>query len=256
MLGKLLKSGRITQEMYEQLVVKSVTVGTGYNDLGVLTNSELEVVPKEDMILPREKDKYYKDYNISRPWVDSGIEGKVFRREQNLLSDCKDYKDLAGVYNIDENSIQVHISREKDWYVIFEENDEELYIADLAMVNGVNAEGKGTVKTDVVEQTLEIEESIYKLMLNAQEEQKQIRFEATEDTSYINIMKMAKKGLVHVEEDKKNRWNDDSNINMHDMKITIDKEKMQAELEKVQTRLAKRREESLFRKVEDKDEEK
>lgn len=41
---------------------------------------------------------------------------------------------------------------------------------------------------------------------------------------------------------------------MHDMKITVDKEKMQAELEKVQTRLAKRRDESLFRKVEDKEE--
>ena len=316
MLGKLLRTGRITQDMYKQLVVKSVTVGTGYNDLGVLTNSELEVVPKEDMILPREKDKYYKDYNIGRPWVDSGrdsvtgegaqlylvkgkqntrkstkeydledlpvkpmyhnyrevrklkartidkgvvsaiseIEGKVFRREQNLLSDCRNYKDLAQVYNIDENSIQVHISREKDWYVIFEENDEELYIADLAMVNGVNAEGKGLVKTDVVEQTLEIEESIYKLMLDANEEKKPIRFEATEDTSYINIMKMAKKGLVHVEEDEKNRWNYDSDINMHNMKITVDKEKLQAELEKVQEKLAKRREESLFRKVEDKEE--
>lgn len=36
---------------------------------------------------------------------------------------------------------------------------------------------------------------------------------------------------------------------MHDMKITVDKEKMQEELKRVQERLAKKREEALFRKV-------
>lgn len=313
MLGELLKSGKITQEMYEQLVVKTVTVGTGYNDLGILQTSGLEIVPAEKMVLPREKDKEYKQYNSRTPWVDSGrdsvtgegaqlylvkgehkrdrleekrydledmpvkpmyynerevrhlkarsidkgviagireIEDKVFRGEQKLLSDCKDYKDLAGVYSIDENAIQVHISREKDWYVIFKEDDQELYIADLGMVNGVNAEGKGTSKTDVIQQSLEIEESMYSLMLNAAEEQKQIRFEATEDTSYINIQKMAKRGLVHVEEDEKREWSNGGDIKMHDMKITVDKEKMQEELKRVQIRLARKREESLLRKVE------
>ena len=316
MLGELLKSGKITQEMYEQLVVKTVTVGTGYNDLGILQTSGLEIVPAEKMVLPREKDKEYKQYNSRTPWVDSGrdsvtgegaqlylvkgehkrdrleekrydledmpvkpmyynerevrhlkarsidkgviagireIEDKVFRGEQKLLSDCKDYKDLAGVYSIDENAIQVHISREKDWYVIFKEDDQELYIADLGMVNGVNAEGKGTSKTDVIQQSLEIEESMYSLMLNAAEEQKQIRFEAKEDTSYINIQKMAKRGLVHVEEDEKREWSNGGDIKMHDMKITVDKEKMQEELKRVQVRLDRKREESLLRKVEDKE---
>lgn len=317
MLGKLLKDGRITGEMYNQLVIKTVTVGTGYNDLGILKTSGLEAVPENEMILPREKDKEYTEYKARRPWVDSGrdsetgegaqlylikgetkpstikeklqydledlpvkpmyhnerevrklkgrtidkgvvnalrqIEDKVFRDRQKLLSDCEDYKALAETYNIAENDIQVHISREKDWYVIFKDNEEELYIADLGMVNGINSEGKGREKTDIIQQTLEIEESMYKLMLNAEEEQKPIRFEATEDTSYINIVKLAKRGLVHVEEDNKRDWSNRGEIQMHDMKITVNKEKMQEELKKVQERLAKKREEALFRKVEDKE---
>ena len=313
MLGNLLKNGKITQEMYNQLVIKTVTVGTGYNDLGILENAGLEVVPEKEMILPKEKDKTYTKYKARRPWVDSGrdsvtgvgaqlylvkgeakpntikqrlqydledlpvkpmyhnerevrklkartidkgvvsaikqIEDKVYRDKQKILSECEDYKDLAETYNIAENDIQVHISREKDWYVIFKNNEEELYIADLGMVNGMNSEGKGKEKTDIIQQTLEIEESMYKLMLEAEKEQKPIRFEATEDTSYINIQKIAKKGLVNIQEDDQRDWDNQGDIQMHDMKITVNKEKMEEELRKVQERLAKKREESLFRKV-------
>ena len=313
MLGNLLKAGKITQEMYNQLVIKTVTVGTGYNDLGILENAGLEVVPEKEMILPKEKDKTYTKYKAHRPWVDSGrdsvtgvgaqlylvkgeakpntikqrlqydledlpvkpmyhnerevrklkartidkgvvsaikqIEEKVYRDKQKILSECEDYKDLAETYNIPENDIQVHISREKDWYVIFKNNEEELYIADLGMVNGMNSEGKGKEKTDIIQQTLEIEESMYKLMLEAEKEQKPIRFEATEDTSYINIQKIAKKGLVNIQEDDQRDWDNQGDIQMHDMKITVNKEKMEEELRKVQERLAKKREESLFRKV-------
>ena len=122
------------------------------------------------------------------------------------------------------------------------------------MVNGMNSEGKGKEKTDIIQQTLEIEESMYKLMLEAQKEQKPIRFESTEDTSYINIQKIAKKGLVNIQEDDQREWDNQGDIQMHDMKITVNKEKMEEELRKVQERLAKKREESLFRKVEDKEE--
>lgn len=86
-------------------------------------------------------------------------------------------------------------------------------------------------------------------MLEAQKEQKPIRFEATEDTSYINIQKIAKKGLVNIQEDDQRDWDNQGDIQMHDMKITVNKEKMEEELRKVQERLAKKREESLFRKV-------
>ena len=35
-MDKLLKDGKITQEQYDEFVVKEVTIGTGYNDLGIL----------------------------------------------------------------------------------------------------------------------------------------------------------------------------------------------------------------------------
>lgn len=314
MLGKLLETGKITQEMYEQLVIKSVTVGTGYNDLGILENSELEVVPEEEMILPREKDKVYN--GNKRPWVDSGrdsnvglgaqlylvkveekvanskgkeqydledlpvkpmyhnerevrhlkgrtidkgvvasireIEDRVYRGPQKLLADCESYEDIADVYNMNKKDIQVYMSREKDWYMIFKEDDNKLYIADLAMVNGINSQGRGTSKTEVVQQSLEMQIAIFELMLQASE--KQIKFEATEDTSYKNIQAIAKKGLVHIKEDQRREWDDSEEIYMHDMLITVEKEKMQEELNKLQQRLEKKREERLINKLEDKDE--
>lgn len=54
-------------------------------------------------------------------------------------------------------------------------------------------------------------------------------------------------------ENNKRDWSNSGEIQMHDMRITVNKEKMQEELKKVQARLAKKREEALFRKVEDKD---
>lgn len=99
MLGRLLKNGKITQEMYNQLVVKTVTVGIGHNDLGILKTSELEEVPAEKIVLPKEKERKYREYNGRRPWIDSGIDSATGKGEQLYLvkedekeNKCKDTK--------------------------------------------------------------------------------------------------------------------------------------------------------------------
>lgn len=335
MLSKLLLQGKITDKQYEELVLKDVTVGVGYNDLGILENSDLEVVPEEYLILPREKDK---EYSERKPWVDSGrdsvvgegaqlylaksdierknipeetitdlddlpllyknerevrtlksrtidknavkilkdIEGLVYRDSQKVLAKCQNYEDIAKIYEMDSNNVQVYLSRDDDWYMIFEEKDDELYIADLAMINGINAQGKNKVKTEFMMQTLEIEQSVYSLMLQATREQKRIRFEATEDTSYKNIMNMVKKGLIKVEKDSKKPWKeldsdniydeyfhedeeegeynvnvdeqnkDSSKIMMHEMTIEVDAKKMQERLDFVNERIEKKRESRAY----------
>ena len=327
MFLNLLKKGKITKEQYDELVLKYVTVGTGYNDLGVLDEKHLEVVPEEEMILPRKE-----DLDEYKPWVDSGkdsvrgkgaqlylaksgkkrvkgkhdledipilyanerevrdlkgkdidegvvrdiieIENTVYREKQKVLQNCYNYEDIAEVYEIDSNNMEIKISREKDWYMICEEREDEAYIADIAMVNGVNAEKKEEQKTEIIYQTLEMSEEVYTYMLQMAEKEKNIRFEATEDTSYKNILNMVDKGLATIEEEnttewEKNRYNEEEyddnkyanskkqeklgenkeQITMHNMVIKINKEKLREEIKRIQVMIAKRKETRMFDKV-------
>ena len=197
------------------------------------------------------------------------IENRVYRKQQKLLQKCGDYEDIAEIYGMDRERIQVEISREKDWYIIYEEREKEAYIADLAMVNGVNAEGKGEKGSETIHQTLEITESVYSLMLNMASQGKNIRFEATEDTSYINIRKMAEKGLITIEEEHEEKWRNNKDdedyeyedyeeettekIKMHNMVVKANKEKLEEELKRIKKILKKRQERRTFDKVDDED---
>lgn len=269
LLKSLLEKGKITEDIFNSLVLKDITVGVGYNDLGILKTAGLEVVPEAEMIFPRETNKRYDTVARGKmaPWVDSGIssvrgegaqlylaksgkqkvlqnnydledlplvyanerevrelkgssidrgvvaqikkiEDAVYRDCQKVLGSCKSFSDIADVYEMNKNNIQVSISREKDWYMIYEEREDEIYIGDIAMINGMNSQGKGERKTEVVMQTLEMYEAVYKLMLESAKQGKTVRLNATEDTSYINIMNMAKKGFINIIEDSEKEWNE------------------------------------------------
>ncbi len=273
LLQEMLRTGKITQSQFNQLVLKEVTVGVGYNDLGILQHSGLEELEEIDIILPKEADKSYYGQSL---WIDSGrdsvvgkgaqlylakgervkekieanerkqledlpllyskerevrrlkshtidkgvveqikeIEDTVYREQQKMLSSCETFVDIAKKYGMNDRNIQVHISREKDWYIIYEERDEEVYIADLAMVNGINSQRNNDRKTDVIQSTMEMTEDVYTIMLEAAKKGKQVRFEATEDTSYKNINHMKKLGLIQVLEDNEREWS--SNMNWDD----------------------------------------
>lgn len=280
-LKEMLRTGKITQSQFNQLVLKEVTVGVGYNDLGILEHSKLEKVEEADIILPKEANK---SYYGQTPWIDSGrdsvvgkgaqlylakgekieektkeneqeqinyqqekqeqledlpllyskerevrrlkshtidkgvveqikgIEETVYRDKQKMLSGCESFEDIAKKYEMDPRNIQVHISREKDWYIIYEERGDEVYIADLAMVNGINSQRNDNRKTDVIQSTMEMTEDVYSIMLEAAKKGKQVRFEATEDTSYKNINHIKKLGLIEVLEDNEREWSSTLNV--------------------------------------------
>ncbi len=280
-LKEMLRTGKITQSQFNQLVLKEVTVGVGYNDLGILEHSKLEKVEEADIIFPKEADK---SYYGQTPWIDSGrdsvvgrgaqlylakgekieektkeneqeqinyqqekqeqledlpllyskerevrrlkshtidkgvveqikgIEDTVYRDKQKMLSGCESFEDIAEKYEMDPRNIQVHISREKDWYIIYEERSDEVYIADLAMVNGINSQRNDNRKTDVIQSTMEMTEDVYSIMLEAAKKGKQVRFEATEDTSYKNINHIKKLGLIEVLEDNEREWSSTLNV--------------------------------------------
>ncbi len=280
-LKEMLRTGKIAQSQFNKLVLKEVTVGVGYNDLGILEHSELEKVEEADIILPKEADK---SYYGQTPWIDSGrnsvvgrgaqlylakgekieektkeneqeqinyqqekqeqledlpllyskerevrrlkshtidkgvveqikgIEETVYRDKQKMLAGCESFEDIAKKYEMDPRNIQVHISREKDWYIIYEERGDEVYIADLAMVNGINSQRNDNRKTDVIQSTMEMTEDVYSIMLEAAKKGKQVRFEATEDTSYKNINHIKKLGLIKVLEDNEREWSSTLNV--------------------------------------------
>ena len=105
---------------------------------------------------------------------------------------------------------------------------------------------------------------MYKLMLETAEKGKKIRFEATEDTSYINIMNMSRKGLVEIEEDEQRAWNeanyneenitnteeetkqDVEDITMHNMVVNVNEEKLAEEIARIQNLLDRVKEKRMF----------
>ena len=99
-------------------------------------------------------------------------------------------------------------------------------------------------------------EATYEIMLEAAQKGKKITLNATEDTSYKNIMYMQKKGIINVEEDSKRKWDesdeyygealDEDAIVMHDMTISINIEKMLEELKILRERIERRKQRKMY----------
>ncbi len=304
MMSKLLKEGKISQEVYDEVVLKEVTVGLNqYNDLDALVSrlKSGELKESEEIILPKEKDKEYEGYDRKRPWIDSrekqvilseipvekrkeieerrskrkeekeyevpykyknvsevkeykgneiipediakikDVEKTVYRKEQQMLQECETIYDVAEKYELDPEKIELKMSKDEGWYMIGEENEEEYYIADLAMIGGVNSQKNGEIKTDAKISTFEMAEKVYEKMLEMGEKGKTIRMEATRDTSYINLGRAKEKGLIEVIEDKEAKF-EDSEIDMNNMVIKPNVEKLRKELEKIKEMLKKLKE--------------
>ena len=173
------------------------------------------------------------------------IEEKSFRKEQKVLQNVKNYKEVAQSYGINPDRLQVHTNADHDWYMIFEERRNTVYIADLAAIGGKHSEGED--KTNAYEQSLEIMESLFELMQKAAQENKSIYLNATEDTSYKSVLSMARDGIVTINYDNERQWRTDSSIKIHDMSLTVDLEKVTERLEKVKRTIARRKDKDYDR---------
>ncbi len=157
-----------------------------------------------------------------------------------MMQNAKNYKDISRQFSINPAEMQIIVSADKDWYMIFVEEHNQIYIADLAALGGRNSQSED--KKGAYFQSLEIMKSVYELMQRAAIQGKTVYLNATEDTSYPSILSMAKIGVVKINSDKKRSWNYYSGINMHDMELTVDLEKVTEQLDKVNRILAKRKE--------------
>ncbi len=315
-MDKLLKVGKINQQVYDAVVLKEVTVGLNqYNDLGELEKRIKDGTLKDvkEIVLPKEADKIYIGVNNYTPWIDSSqrqillakmddkkreeiekrvhkesrrieyeepvvyknvreveelvgddivtidiekikkIEKVVYREGQQVLQDCENVVDVASKYDMDEDKIEITMSKDGDWYMIGEEYDNEYYIADLAMVGGVNSQSNEKIDYNAKIATFEIAEKMYEKMIEMGKKEKNIRYEATRDTSYVNTLRMTEKGLGEIIQNEEDRF-EDTDIKMNNVVLKPNVEKLEKELEKIREILAKVRKRELQRTVEPKKE--
>ena len=320
MMGKLLEEGKISRRVYDEVVLKEVTCGVGYNDLGELTRrvEEGSLKKAEKIVVPKESEKIYKGYTNRSPWIDSKesqivlasmeerkkeeiekrikedkeeikeeaneeeigviyknvreeerhkgkeihgadierikeIEKEAYRSEQQIMQECMNAEDVAQTYGLNVEDMEIITNKENDWYMIGEEEEKEYYIADLAMLNGVNSNRNEGIKTDAKMATFEVAKVVYEKLIEMAEKGKKVRYEATRDTSYINTKRMEEKGLIEIEEDKEGRFGN-SKIEMNNVIIKPNKEKLEEELKKIKETLKKLEEREVRKTVEEKDE--
>ena len=332
-LRKQVQEGKITQDQYDSLVLKEVVAGTGYNDLGELTNQ-----PPAKVVVPDEASNWYHSIHNGYPWIDSvvgtpvilatmaedelaqiekrkennrwkkivkpkevpywyGTVGKVqtlseeqitgekinkikkierivFREKQQVLNndEAETLNDIKFIYEID--NVEVKLGSNEDWYLIYGKSDSEIKIKDLAIVGGINSQKNEVLPNrDIKHAIAEATTEIYKLLLEASQNNQKIYCNATEDTSLINIKKMLQKGLISVKDEdgrqleyskeglvyeKTNevmegeKWDNGSEIKMFDLEIIPHKKEIKEALnqsrkwfEKVKQVKAKEKEKGL-----------
>ncbi len=198
---------------------------------------------------PREVYRYKLD-DLTKVEVEKikKIEAITFKEEQQVLQDCKYATDVAQAEKINPELSEVIISKNGDWYIIGEETDKEYYIADLAMIGGVNSQKNTEISVDAKRSTFEMTEVLYEKLLEMSEKDKLVRFEATRDTSYRNITRAMEKGLLEVIENEEAVF-DDTGINMNIMSIKPNAEKIREELKKIKEVTSKLKKKEMLQTI-------
>lgn len=179
------------------------------------------------------------------------IEAATYRDEQQLMTKVNTEDDLKEVYNC--NNPVVKIGSNNDWYLLYDEQDDYIDIKDLSVYGSLKSERN--FKLEENDLRLAIAESTYEMYKLLLENEKKVHCNATIDTSYRIIKKMAKKGLIQLkdtdgndlalqderlinietgEELKKRNWDSDSEIEMIDLEVIPNKRELEKEFGKVQ----------------------
>ena len=178
------------------------------------------------------------------------IERIAFVDNQQVLQDCNSVQDISEKYEIPVENLRLVTNRDSTFYMIYGDKDENtVYIADLAMLNGINSQNRATTKSELADNdprkrgdllvtSVEALIGSYQVLLDAAKRGKSIETDATNNTSLINLQNMGKNGLIVVREEEK--YND----GVDKTKITFDVnvDEMQEALEKLSEKLNRKQE--------------
>ena len=90
---------------------------------------------------------------------------------------------IAYTYGIDEKNLELTMSKDGDWYMLSEERENEYYIADVAMVGGVNAQQNQKLSVDKKLATIEMTEKIQECL----ETIRDLRQNNAQDSYYTEV---------------------------------------------------------------------
>jgi hypothetical protein len=210
----------------------------------------------------------YKEFEITEEVINKvkEIEKKAYRIDQQLMnkSNVKSANDLTTEYELKNSNIE--IGSNEDWYMIYgKDSNGNICISDVAVLGTLNSESRMSKNLK-----LAIAESAYavlKLMKETQDKGNELVCNATKDTSLINIKRMMEKKIVTIKDQhgkdialdkfkqlvyengekvQTRNFDDESDIQMLDIKIIPDKEKLEEEIKKAEEFLTKLREKAII----------
>ena len=190
------------------------------------------------------------------------IERIAYRDSQQVMNenDVESIEDIEYEYGLE--NIQIKLGSNNDWYLIYGDYDgNDLMISDLAIIGALNAENniEGTdvgIKSNSKLAIAEASNELYSLLIDASKQDKKIYCNATSDTSLVNIKRALRKGLIQLkamdgqdisydktkgliytesgERVETKNWNQDEKIQMLDLQIIPNQEKLIEEKKKFQ----------------------
>ena len=179
------------------------TTSTRHNGLDYLRVSQSDLQPRRRLIEES-------GYDISEDTLQfvKGVENEAYPETMKILQDIEDVYELEDVYDYDLSELT--IARNKDWYMIYGEDDEFIEIVDIASFPNRDREASGEIHhyiTSVINQ-------------KAHSANKPVTLNAKEDTSYRMIQRMVNNGEYEIVQDTPNTWEDDEEIKMHYLVLT------------------------------------
>ena len=147
-------------------------------------------------------------YDISEETLEfvKSIENQAYPEEMKVMQDADDVEELEDIYNYYLSELT--IARNRDWYIIYGEDEDSVEIVDIASLPNRDKEASSREMHNYIVGV------INRKALNGE---KTVTLNAKEDTSYRMIQRMVANGEYEIIEDTPNTWEDDDSILMHNL---------------------------------------
>ena len=147
-------------------------------------------------------------YDISEETLEfvKSVENQAYPEEMKIMQDIEDLEELEDAYNYYLSELT--IARNKDWYIIYGEDEDSIEIVDIASLPNRDREASRREMHNYIVGV------INRKALNGK---KPVTLNAKEDTSYRMIQRMVSNGEYEIVEDTPNTWEDDEAIIMHNL---------------------------------------
>lgn len=147
-------------------------------------------------------------YDISEETLEfvKSVENQAYPEEMKVMQDVDDAEELEDIYNYYLSELT--IVRNKDWYIIYGEDEDSVEIVDIASLPNRDREASRREMHNYIVGV------INRKALNGK---KPVTLNAKEDTSYRMIQRMIANGEYEIIEDTPNTWEDDGSILMHNL---------------------------------------